>query len=314
MTTALPADEQTPILHHYDFSPFAEKIRLALGFKSLHWRSVIAPSVMPKPELTALTGGYRHIPVLQIGANVYCDTRTIARELDRRWPIPALVTSSTRGRVTAIEAWAERDLFWSVARYVSGINADTVDPQLHVDRAALRGKPTPSSERLKAVAQRNLGLLRAQLPTAEQLLADGRAWLLADAPGQADLALYHCLWFLSVFKIDCAHELVPYPWTRAWMARVADIGHGSHETLSPQQALQIAGRNRPDALRASILDDALPPLGCMVAIRPDDYTTATVNGELVYMDHDDVALRRQDAKLGAVHVYLPRVGYTMKPL
>jgi hypothetical protein len=51
-----------------------------------------------------------------------------------------------------------------------------------------------------------------------------------------------------------------------------------------------------------------------VAIRPDDYTTATVTGELVYMDHDDVALRRQDATLGAMHVYLPRVGYTMKPL
>ena len=28
------------ILHHYDMSPFAEKIRLALGLKGLPWRSV----------------------------------------------------------------------------------------------------------------------------------------------------------------------------------------------------------------------------------------------------------------------------------
>jgi glutathione S-transferase len=72
------------ILHHYDFSPFSEKIRLIFGLKALAWRSVTIPSVMPKPDLIALTGGYRHTPVLQIGADIFCDTRLIARELERR--------------------------------------------------------------------------------------------------------------------------------------------------------------------------------------------------------------------------------------
>ncbi|MDH3509928.1 MAG: glutathione S-transferase N-terminal domain-containing protein, partial [Gammaproteobacteria bacterium] len=62
------------ILHHFDLSPFAEKIRLALGFKNLSWRSVQIPLIMPKPDLTALTGGYRKTPVMQIGADIYCDT------------------------------------------------------------------------------------------------------------------------------------------------------------------------------------------------------------------------------------------------
>ena len=44
------------ILHHYPTSPFAEKARLMLGFKQLSWRSVMIPPVMPKPDLTALTG------------------------------------------------------------------------------------------------------------------------------------------------------------------------------------------------------------------------------------------------------------------
>ena len=94
MTTAADA---LPILHHYDFSPFAEKVRLALGLKGIHWRSVIAPSFMPKPDLVALTGGYRHIPVLQVGADVFCDTRTILRELDRRVPSPPLIRAETAG-------------------------------------------------------------------------------------------------------------------------------------------------------------------------------------------------------------------------
>ena len=38
------------ILHHYDMSPFAEKIRLALGVKGLSWRSVQTPMVLPKPD------------------------------------------------------------------------------------------------------------------------------------------------------------------------------------------------------------------------------------------------------------------------
>jgi hypothetical protein len=58
------------IFHHYDNSPFSEKIRLVFGHKRLAWRSVIQPNVMPKPHLVPLTGGYRKIPVLQIGAEV----------------------------------------------------------------------------------------------------------------------------------------------------------------------------------------------------------------------------------------------------
>ena len=62
------------ILHHYELSPYAEKIRLALGRKSLAWRSVATPMVMPKPDHVELTGGYRRVPVLQIGADIFCDT------------------------------------------------------------------------------------------------------------------------------------------------------------------------------------------------------------------------------------------------
>ena len=73
------------ILHHYDISPYAEKIRLAFGLKGLAWRSVIQPMVLPKPDLMPLTGGFRRTPVLQVGADIYCDTLCIAMELDRRF-------------------------------------------------------------------------------------------------------------------------------------------------------------------------------------------------------------------------------------
>src|SRR5258708_30883688 len=77
------------ILHHYEISPYSEKVRLGLGLKGLAWGSVEIPVVMPKPDLTALTGGYRKTPVLQIGADIYCDSQFILRELERRHPTPS---------------------------------------------------------------------------------------------------------------------------------------------------------------------------------------------------------------------------------
>ena len=72
------------VLHHYLGSPYAEKIRCILGFKDLAWRSVEISPVMPRPLLMPLTGGYRRSPVLQVGADVYCDTRRIAARAWRR--------------------------------------------------------------------------------------------------------------------------------------------------------------------------------------------------------------------------------------
>src|SRR5512132_2135786 len=76
------------IFHHYAMSPFAEKVRLVFGYKNLTWKSVIIPMIMPKPDVIALTGGYRKTPILQIGADVYCDTALIADVLERRQPSP----------------------------------------------------------------------------------------------------------------------------------------------------------------------------------------------------------------------------------
>ena len=96
------------ILHHFDVSPYAEKARLMLGIKQLAWDSVQIPMIMPKPDLVALTGGYRKTPVLQVGADIYCDTNCIARELERRHPAPTLFPDGGAGVPIALAAWGDR--------------------------------------------------------------------------------------------------------------------------------------------------------------------------------------------------------------
>ena len=302
------------ILHNYDFSSFSEKIRLVLGLKGLTWRSVAIPSVMPKPDLTALTGGYRHTPVLQIGADVYCDTRLIARELDRRFQSPPLFQDRSTGVALAIEAWAERDLFWPIARYASGMNADDVAPELHADRAAMRGKHAPSIARVRSAAERSLALMDVQFPRVENMLGAGHPYLLAEQPQLVDFAVYHGFWFLSAMPVDCSAALDTFPRIRRWMQRIRSIGHGKSEDMSSQQALQIAARSTPAPARQSVASSFDPPLGFDVAIRPEDYATAEIVGKLYCTDRDEVALLRADPSLGDVVVHFPRVGYVMRSI
>src|SRR5260370_2509935 len=170
------------ILHHYDFSNFAEKARLMLGFKGLAWRGVEQPPILPKPNLAPLTGGYRRIPVLQEGADLWCDTRLIARELERRVPEPTLFPAATSGAAEAIAWWTEHQFMRPVALFVSGINADHMPAGLHEDRARLHGLPPPSIEAVRKAAQRNLHLVRPQIQWLADILPDGRPYPLAGHP------------------------------------------------------------------------------------------------------------------------------------
>ena len=120
------------VLHHFDWSPYAEKVRVLLGIKGLAWRSVQIPMVMPKPDLTALTGGYRKTPVLQVGADIYCDSSLIALELERRQPEPTLFPDGGAGLALALSAWAGR-FFDAGAGLAMGLN-DELPADLMQDR------------------------------------------------------------------------------------------------------------------------------------------------------------------------------------
>ena len=107
------------ILHHYDMSPFSEKVRLIFGLKGLAWRSVIVPMTLPKPDLMPLTGGFRRTPVLQVGADIYCDTDLIAAELERRFPEPSIFPDRSAGLAAILAMWADRGqtVSWCAQRF-----------------------------------------------------------------------------------------------------------------------------------------------------------------------------------------------------
>src|ERR1700761_5099303 len=219
-------------------SPFAEKVRLILGFKNRHWSSVLIPNIMPKPDLTALTGGYRKTPVLQIGADIYCDSQLIMRELERRHPSPSFYPAG-HGAADALAWWAEKTTFSPAAGILFAKKPEALPAGFLEDRAKFSGRNIDPAAMMAAVPNL-LDQLRAHFDWLDQTLANGRSFLQGPAAGLADLAAYHPVWFLRQNFGSAAAPLDGFPRLLNWAERIAAIGHGDRRQMSAQQALDVA--------------------------------------------------------------------------
>ena len=302
------------ILHHYPTSPFAEKIRRVLAYKKLPWKSVMIPVIMPKPDLMPLTGGYRRTPVLQIGADVYCDTALICDVLERIAPQPTLYPAPVAGQARLLAQWADSTLFWTVIPFVfqpAGVQSlfgHLTPEQLQAfsaDRAAMRGN-APRMHPSDAAAA-----LPQYLRWLDDMLAGGNAWLLGEAPCIADFSVYHCAWFLRNAK-GVAGILDQAPRLQAWMQRIDALQNEAPEKMGAQDALAIARAAEPAAIDAPFIDVHGIAAGMQVTITPSDYAQDPVAGELVLASEKQYAVRRSDERTGTVVVHFPRIGYQVR--
>ena len=236
------------VLHHYPTSPFSEKIRLVLGYKQLAWKSVIIPSIMPKPDVLALTGGYRRTPFLQIGSDVYCDTALICDVLEHLQPEPTLYPAQHKGLARIVAQWADSTLFWAAMGYnlqPRGAAAMFEGAPVEVlkafgaDRAAMaagmtRLRPADATAAYKSYLRRLANMLEEQ------------DFLLGSAPCVADFAAYHPLWFSRLRVPVMAGILDATPAVLRWMDRMAAFGHGTQEKYASAEAIA--------AWKAALLD------------------------------------------------------------
>ncbi len=303
------------ILHHYPVSPFAEKIRLILGHKQLAWKSVIIPMIMPKPDLMALTGGYRKTPVLQVGADVYCDTALICDVLERMAPAPTLYPETVKGAARIVAQWADSALFPAamaynfqpvgVAQVFAGAPAEAVQAFV-ADRTAMRGGAA------RMASADATGTYKSYLRRLVNML-HGQDFLLGAQPCVADFAAYHPLWFTQERTPALAGILDTTPDVKAWMGRMKAIGHGTPGKCSAEEALQLAQSSTPASVQGEVFQDEHGiALGSQVVIAADNFGLEPTEGELVAATRTRYTLRRSDERAGTVHVHFPRVGFTLK--
>ncbi len=305
------------ILHHYDTSPFSEKFRLILGHKGLAWQSVQVPRIMPKPDVLALTGGYRRTPFLQIGADIYCDSALMSQVVDRLHPQPPLYPASAGPMQHVLAQWADSTLFWTAIPYTmqpAGIAHIFAGAPVEVlkafgaDRAAMTPhmrRPTPADAGAHLVTY---------LAWLEGMLADGRAFLCGADPCIADFSVAQAPWFIRRAP-PVAGVLDACPLLNAWYERVSAFGHGRSERLTSTEAIAIASAAGAAGQHAPCRVDAAAGIeaGDEVTVCATDYASDLVAGRLVGLQRDEIVIARDDERAGRVHVHFPRIGYQVKP-
>lgn len=302
---------QELILHHYPTSPYSEKVRLALGLKGLAWRSLEVGAVLPRPYTAPLTGGFRRIPILQIGADVYCDTQVIASELDRRFPQPSLFPAASEGMARMLGGWSDSRFFNAAMMVTLGGLGDDLPEAFIVDREAMAGSRFNIRRMREALAPMR-EQMRAQLGWIDSHLADGRSFVFGETPGWADINVYFNCWFL---RHNCPRQaglLDGFAHLPAWESRVAAIGHGAPTPIAGDEALAIAAAAQPESQACADPNEpnGLRP-GEQVAVAADDYARDAVVGALVSSCAQHVALRLEHARVGATVAHFPRAGYNV---
>lgn len=302
------------ILHHYDASPFAEKIRLLLGHNNANYKVVRIPVIMPKPDLVALTGGYRKTPVLQLKNHIYCDTRLIARVIDQQFDGESIFPSDLSFTANTIAQWADQHLFSVAVGLVfspAGFEVFRQQvPEKFMDAFVQdRAKMNEGGSALSMEANTALQLLPIYLHQLEQQLTTAGPFICGDKISIADFSIYHCLWFINN-NAGIREMLQGYPALDKWLETIKGIGHGSQTSIEPTVAIEIAAS--APKVQFSI-DDFLVvngfKFGDHVSILPTDYGVTPVTGELVISKTDEIAVKRVDEKAGEVYVHFPRVGY-----
>jgi len=302
------------ILHHYAGSPFSEKVRLILGFKGLSWRSVIVPNIMPKPDVVALTGGYRRTPFMQIGADIYCDTALMCRVIDALKPEPPLYPMATAGIADIVAQWADSTLFWSAVPFTlqpagaPHVLKDATPEMLKAfgaDRAAMN----PNMRR--ATVTDGAAAVGTYLARLEHMLSEGQPFLLGALPSIADFSAAQSIWFIHLAP-PVATVLEAHPLVEAWYQRVKAFGQGDFTKMKSAEAIEVAAKG--EFVPLSFTAEPGLAQGDEVTVTPTDYAHDAVAGRLVGLSTSEVAIERSDERAGTVHVHFPRIAFQIKKL
>ena len=297
------------ILHHYDESLFSEKVRAMLGYTGMAWQSVDVPPQPPRPSLDPLLDGYRRIPVMQIGADIFCDTDAISYEIASQASKPELSAASLSPEDREFNRFLEDEIFqacllagaslsplikWVFKRGPMGLYRFIKDRSSAAQDGGFR----------RYSREEALAVWSDHVADLENLLAD-KPFLGGDAPNILDFSAYHVIWMYQQMKGQSAGAAGSNLFL--WQARMEAFGHGTSTDLTVEQALDIAKSAQPRAV-----PDAIKADGRAVSIGPADYMRIGTAGSLVGEDDHIWIIARQTTRAGLIHVHFPKLGFELK--
>ena len=300
------------VLHQYAESPFSEKVRALLGYKGVSYQAVEIPMIMPRPDTIPLTGGYRKTPVMQIGADVYCDTAIICRVIDEIYPENTIYPEERLGMINTVAHWTDTFFFKVCVAIAFQPKAAATNP-LFKDDSATSAFMADRAEFSKGSSELGMPFETAEphfishLNQLDQQLSVGGPFLFGDEPSIADFSTYHNVWFIYT-REALRDYFSPFEHLLAWYEKMVSFGHGNVEMIPGSEALAQASVAEPEEIMdAAFLDDL--QAGQSVSVMPIDYGFQPVVGELLAAGMDEIAVARNDNQVGRIVVHFPRTGF-----
>ncbi|MFT5572812.1 MAG: hypothetical protein ACI9FR_001736 [Cryomorphaceae bacterium] len=297
------------ILHNYKVSPFSEKIRAMFGYTNFAWQSSISPAAPPRPVVDPLAGGYRKIPVAQIGADIFCDTRIISAEVAKLVAKPELDTANCSKEIQQFVAQTDGPM--STAVFICGTPLHMAlmiftnftpweAARLGKDRANVAN--TMTGKRLSP--RKAKPMVVAFVLDLENKLSE-HDFLFGDTPTIADFSAFHLIWFGG--KTQGFGFISKAPKLHQWFKRISKMGHGDKTTISKSQVFAQARDSEPRAIAPQLACGEW--VGKTIEIKPNDYAQDSVIGEVVGSDDFRWVIARQTSDFGTLHVHFPKQGY-----
>mmetsp|Transcript_7222 Transcript_7222/g.9419 ORF Transcript_7222/g.9419 Transcript_7222/m.9419 type:complete len:318 (+) Transcript_7222:50-1003(+) len=301
------------VLHHYPESVFSEKVRILLGIKGLKWRSLEVPIINKGRITSEWTGGYRRIPVMQIGADFYCDTELICRELEKRFPTPGRLLQENELSIIASHFF-DRVIFNGVTANMFSSSSDFALNNLDMaefmqDRQVLIGE-SALSVKIKGKTRKTMrNQLLANLALCEKVLLDGRKFMIpGDLPSLLDVSAYAQFWFIN--NTLSTNELASFKRIAEYMLRMKTFGHGFRKSITVQECRAMAKKSMLSKILAFNSNSIHLERGSIVGVRPADFGDFDVLGTLVGSSSDEIIIERHDKDIGGtVRVHFPHQGY-----
>jgi len=293
---------QTPILHHYDASPFSQKAQKMLGIKGLTWQSVEMPMTAPKPELEALTGGYRGTPVLQLGADFYVDNVAIAEALDEYFAAaPSLLGATTTLIQDAFGFWSDA-FFEPILRAAMATHSAEWDETFYRDREKVF--PHLDFTQLRLTREKWNQQIIHQAGEFNEQLADGRHFVFGDEPSLADVHAWGMMWFIRNGLPEVSSRLEGARFLPDWERRLNDIGMGERVTADYNAASAAVHKE-------AVTIDAIDSLR-MVSVSAIGADRGTVTGRLVCELDRQTIIAVEHPTGSYTQVHFPVRGYELK--
>ncbi|ORX49476.1 hypothetical protein DM01DRAFT_1338148 [Hesseltinella vesiculosa] len=313
--------QPTVILHWYPPSPFANKIAWILNYKQIKYKTVLNDKTEPRPLRRPLDAGYRKTPILQIGNQVFADTRLIIDELEARFPVPSVYPLTRAGIPT-------KTMALGLSSYLSGPVFLAVTTQFDIsrlgaafmqDRASFNGAKTFNVEKYNSLKPYLRIELDAQVDRIYQGLttrADGSTSFVldTDTASEADFSLAMITFFLrGILGADLIKSR--YPLLASHFTQMASLGQhhltAQQPDLTAEDALAIASQE-PSVVEPGLVSGQFQ-IGQKVAVTPLDTGRQPSEGELVALATDRVVIKNQSKLAGVVYTHFPLIGFVITP-